>query len=120
MVDGTSAHGRQHAAKPGVDGIELHWGHGHLLQQFLSPLSNAREDEYGGALENRMRFPLEVRRRCAPRSAPGFCFGVRFSAEEFLPERPARSRRPPMIAERLVRAVQTRFHPCDASAYHMS
>ena len=44
----------------GVDFIELHSTHGYLLSEFLSPLSNRREDEYGGSLQNRMRFPLEV------------------------------------------------------------
>ncbi len=48
------------AHRLGIDAIQLHVGHGYLLHQFISPLSNRREDEYGGSLENRMRYPLEV------------------------------------------------------------
>ncbi len=48
------------AARLGIDAIQLHGAHGYLLHEFLSPLSNRRDDDYGGSLENRMRFPLEV------------------------------------------------------------
>jgi 2,4-dienoyl-CoA reductase-like NADH-dependent reductase (Old Yellow Enzyme family) len=50
----------ERAARLGLDAIQLHGAHGYLMHEFLSPLSNTRTDEYGGSLENRMRFPLEV------------------------------------------------------------
>jgi 2,4-dienoyl-CoA reductase-like NADH-dependent reductase (Old Yellow Enzyme family) len=50
----------QRAERLGIDALELHCAHGYLLHQFLSPISNRRTDQYGGSLENRLRYPLEV------------------------------------------------------------
>ncbi len=48
------------AERLGIDALELHGAHGYLMHQFLSPISNKRTDKYGGSLENRMRYPLEI------------------------------------------------------------
>jgi len=50
----------QRAERLGIDALEVHSAHGYLLHQFLSPISNKRTDQYGGSLENRLRYPLEV------------------------------------------------------------
>lgn len=72
----------QRADRLGIDAIELHGAHGYLLHQFLSPLSNQRSDAYGGSLENRMRFPLEV--FAAVRQVFGGPLGVRVSATDWV------------------------------------
>ncbi|MCF8181055.1 MAG: NADH:flavin oxidoreductase/NADH oxidase, partial [Limnohabitans sp.] len=70
------------AKKIGIDGIELHAAHGYLLHQFLSPIANQRQDQYGGSLENRMRFVLEL--FSAVRKEWGGVLGVRLSASDWL------------------------------------
>ena len=72
------------AERLGLDGLELHCAHGYLLHQFLSPISNRRTDQYGGALENRMRYPLEVFeavRAAFPSEKP---VGVKVSATDWV------------------------------------
>jgi 2,4-dienoyl-CoA reductase-like NADH-dependent reductase (Old Yellow Enzyme family) len=68
----------------GLDAIELHGAHGYLLHQFLSPLSNRRDDAYGGSLENRMRFPLEVFQAVRAAVAPEMVVGMRISASDWV------------------------------------
>src|SRR5215217_6505727 len=73
------------AARLGIDAVQLHGAHGYLLHEFLSPLSNHRDDEYGGSLENRMRFPLEVFdavRAAFPAERPVW---MRISATDWVP-----------------------------------
>ena len=77
------------AVRLGFDAIELHGAHGYLLHQFLSPVANKRDDQYGGSLENRMRFPLEVYesvRSVVPDTVP---VGMRVSATDWLEDGPS-------------------------------
>jgi 2,4-dienoyl-CoA reductase-like NADH-dependent reductase (Old Yellow Enzyme family) len=60
------------AADIGFDAVELHLGHGYLLSQFISPATNRRGDKYGGSLQNRLRFPVEVVRKVRSRLPEGF------------------------------------------------
>jgi 2,4-dienoyl-CoA reductase-like NADH-dependent reductase (Old Yellow Enzyme family) len=72
------------ADRLGIDAIEVHGAHGYLLHQFLSPIANRRTDEYGGSLQNRMRYPLEVFdavRAAFPAAKP---VGVKVSATDWV------------------------------------
>ncbi len=73
------AAGARRVEKGGLDGVEIHAGHGYLLAQFLSPVLNQREDEYGGDLENRSRLLRRVLASVRHAVSPGFVVGVRLS-----------------------------------------
>ena len=74
-----------YAREGGLDGVEIHGMTGYLVQQFLSPFSNRRQDEYGGSVENRMRLLLEVLREIRSRVGSDFVVGVRMPVDEFVP-----------------------------------
>jgi len=77
------AQAAQRAARIGLDFIELHSTHGYLLSEFLSPLANRRTDEYGGTLENRMRFPLQVFRAVREAFPAERFVGAKISGSDF-------------------------------------
>ncbi|MDR0805867.1 MAG: NADH:flavin oxidoreductase/NADH oxidase [Enterobacteriaceae bacterium] len=78
------AHAAKRADKAGFDVIEVHAAHGYLLHQFLSPLSNQRQDQYGGSLENRMRLTLEVFAAIRKVFPSNKAVGVRISATDWV------------------------------------
>ncbi len=67
----------------GADGVELHAAHGYLIEQFLSTYTNLRQDEYGGSLENRLRFPREIIDGIRHECGKDFPIAVRLSVDEF-------------------------------------
>jgi len=69
----------------GYDGVEVHAPHGYLLHSFLSPRSNQRHDQYGGSLENRARFLLNIIEKTRKVIGPDKAFGVRLSGDELMP-----------------------------------
>lgn len=76
----------ERAKKAGFDAVEIHGAHGYLLNQFLSPNSNHRNDEYGGSVESRSRFPLKVVDAVRSRVGADFPLIYRIASEEFLPD----------------------------------
>jgi len=72
-----------HCVEAGMDGVEIHGAQGHLIQQFLSPFTNRRNDDYGGSAENRMRFAREILEGVRRRIGPDVIVGYRMGAEEF-------------------------------------
>lgn len=78
--------GFERAGRAGFDMAELHCAHGYLLAGFLSPVTNRRTDEYGGSIENRLRYPLEVFEACRAAWPADRPISVRISAHDWMPD----------------------------------
>jgi len=74
----------QRSVRIGFDSIELHMAHGYLMHSFVSPISNKRNDAYGGSLEGRMKFPLEVLRAVRAVVPKGMALGARISSTDWM------------------------------------
>ncbi|MBI4773911.1 MAG: NADH:flavin oxidoreductase [Deltaproteobacteria bacterium] len=85
MVTGDFVSAAVRAKEAGFDMVEVLAAAGYLISQFLSPVINKREDEYGGPLENRMRFGIDVIRAVRKAVGDDFCVGVRIAGNDFVP-----------------------------------
>jgi 2,4-dienoyl-CoA reductase-like NADH-dependent reductase (Old Yellow Enzyme family) len=83
-IVGQFAHAAENAKHAGAQMVEFHGTHSFLLNQFMSPASNARKDEYGGSTENRARIVMEVLEQARERVGDDFVLGLRISADEYL------------------------------------
>lgn len=104
------------AREGGLDGVELHFGHGYLVHQFYSAMTNRREDAYGGSLENRMRFGSEIIDAVRRAVGPDFPVGIRLSDQHIdgglTPEECAE------IVRRLCAAKKIDFVNASMGSYH--
>ncbi len=85
LIQDSFAEAARRAKQAGLDGVELHGAHGYLMNQFLSPITNRRNDMYGGSLENRALFALETLQKVKDKVGEDFVVGYRMSADEFMP-----------------------------------
>ena len=80
---GKYAHAARIAKETGFDGVQIHAAHGYLISQFLSPIANKREDEWGGPIDNRARFLVETLRTCRLTVGADFTIGVKLNSSDF-------------------------------------
>ncbi|TFG23886.1 MAG: NADH:flavin oxidoreductase [Promethearchaeota archaeon] len=85
LVQENHALAAERALKAGFDGVELLGSAGYLINQFLSPVTNKRTDEYGGSLENRLRYPLELIKLVKERVGEKMIVGMRIAGDDFVP-----------------------------------
>jgi NADPH-dependent 2,4-dienoyl-CoA reductase/sulfur reductase-like enzyme len=91
------------AKKAGYDMVEVHGAHGYLVHSFISPYLNRRNDEYGGSLENRMRFPAEIIEGIKEATGEDYPVGFRISGDEFV-EGGITARESPIVAQKIEEA----------------
>ncbi|GIW06097.1 MAG: oxidoreductase [Dehalococcoidia bacterium] len=115
-VRASFVHAAELLAEAGYDGLEVHFGHGHLLHQFLSPAVNRREDEFGGSIENRLRFPLSVLRAVQQAVGDRLVVGIRVSGDELVPGGLGLEESVDLIA-RIHHAAPVQFINVSVSAY---
>ncbi|MHA3890881.1 NADH:flavin oxidoreductase/NADH oxidase family protein [Acinetobacter sp. GXMZU3951] len=77
------ARAAQICEKAGFEGVQLHGAHGYLISQFLSPLTNQRQDQWGGSIENRMRFLLEIYQAVRAATSADFIISVKLNSADF-------------------------------------
>jgi len=115
ITDAFAATARR-AVEGGIDGVELHFGHGYLVHQFFSPMTNLREDGYGGSLDKRMRFGNEILHAVRKAVGPDFPVGIRLSDQHLAggltPEECAE------IVRRLCAAKAIDFVNASMGSYH--
>ena len=83
QIIGRFAHTAGLCKQAGFDGVQIHGAHGYLVSQFLSPLANVRTDEWGGSIENRMRFVLEIVRAMRAEVGKAFPIGIKINSADF-------------------------------------
>lgn len=84
-IENAFADAARRAEMAGFDGVEIHAAHGYLIGEFISPKTNLRKDKYGGLLENRARFALEIIAKVRAMLGGDFTVGFRVSADEYVP-----------------------------------
>ena len=82
-IEDEFARGALRCKKAGIDGVQLHCAHGYFLQQFISPYTNRREDEYGGSLENRLRIVKEIIDKIHELCGPDYPISARLTVDEY-------------------------------------
>jgi len=98
-IEDSFAEAARRAKQAGFDGVEIHGAHGYLVSSFFSPHTNRRTDEYGGSIENRGRFAVEILEKVRASVGGDFIVGIRMNGSEFYPEGGLTEKESPLLAK---------------------